>query len=84
MDVIVQLRGTEGPRVKSDQVYIIVGRRYCGQDGCKSVVGGVSFDDEWSSGNPLGQDWSGGERLFEGVERCPTFFGEVPWSIFTG
>ena len=63
--IVVQLHGVENPGVESNWMYLVVGWRYYGQDCCKSVIRGVSFDNEWGIRNPMHEDRSSHEGFFE-------------------
>jgi len=53
-----------------------------GQDGGKGVVRSVGFDDDGSVGNPMSEDRSGGECIFEKVEGVVGFLVEVEGGTF--
>jgi len=53
-----------------------------GQDGGKGVVGSVSFDDDGSVGNPMSEDRSRGECIFEEIEGVAGFLVEVEGGTF--
>ena len=65
MYIVVQLHGVESLGVKGDWMYLIVCWRYCGQNCCWSIVGGVGFDNEWSIRNPMHKDQSSREGFFK-------------------
>ena len=49
---------------------------------CKGIVRGVSFDEEWSIGGPMRENWSLGKSLLEGAE-CGVCLGiPVPRCVF--
>src|SRR6202045_5012910 len=55
-----------------------------GEDRCDSVVQGIRFDYQRSSGDEVGEDWSGGESGFQGVERGLTVIRPEPRNVFSG
>ena len=64
MSIIVQLRSDEGVGVKSDGMDLIVGASD-GEDGSNGVVGGVSFNGDWSIQGPVNQHRGRGEHILE-------------------
>jgi len=63
--IVIQLCRVEGLGVESNQMYLVACWRYCGQDFCQSIVGGIGFNGEWSIGDPMCEDWSSHEGFFE-------------------
>ena len=54
-----------------------------GEDGSKSVVWDISFHDELCIRNPIREDRSGGEGLFQGIKCYPTIVVKVPQSVLS-
>ena len=83
MYVIVELWGSEGPGVKSDQVDFGFIWRCDRENGSEGIVGGVSFENDLHVWDPMGQYRSGGESFFEHFEGFPAFRSEVPNNSFS-
>ena len=83
MNVVVEFGAGEGPRVESNGMDFSIGSAG-GENGCKSIVGGVSLNNERSLGVPVNKDRSGGECLLECLEGGPTFISEEEHSTFVG
>src|ERR1700731_1268754 len=83
VSVIIQFRDAQGVGMKADRVdFAVTGD--CGEDRCDSVVRGVCFDYKRSSRDKVGEDQSGGECGFQGVEHRLTVVRPEPRSIFSG
>src|SRR6202030_416171 len=83
VSVIIQFGDAQGAGMKGDRVDFAVtcDRR---EDRCDSVVRGVRFDYKRSSGDEVGEDRSGGESGFQGVERGLTVIRPEPRNVFSG
>src|ERR1700726_4446313 len=83
VSVIVQFGDAQGAGMKGDRVDFAVS---CdrGEDCCNSVVRGVHFDYQRSSGDEVGEDRSGGEGGFHGVEHGLTVVRPKPRNLFSG
>ena len=68
MYIIVQLHGVKGPGVERNWMHLVVHWRNCQQDCCKSIIRGVSFNNEWSIGDLMCEDCSSCEGFFECFE----------------
>src|SRR3984893_3773435 len=83
MSVIIQFGDAQGAGMKGDRVdFTVRGDR--GEDRCDSRVQGICFDYKRSSRDKVGEDRSGGECGFQGVERRLTVIRPEPRSIFLG
>ena len=83
MSVIIQFGDAQGVGMKGDRVdFAITGD--CGEDRCDSVVRGIRFDYKQSSGDEVGEDRSGGECGFQGVERGLTVVRPEPRNVLSG
>ena len=71
MCVVVQLHCSKSARVKSNWMNFIIFVNN-GEDCSKSIVQGISFHNELSIGNPMGEDKSGGKCFLERVESILT------------
>ena len=83
VSVIIQFGDAQGAGMKGDRVDLAVtcnGR----EDRCDSVVRGVCFDYKWGSGDEVGEDRSGGESGFQGVERGLTVIRPEPRNVLSG
>lgn len=83
MDIIIQLWGSKGMGMKGDQVDLtIIGkdRKNCTQ----CIVGGISFNNNLSIGNPLCKHRYRSESLLKLIECLMTLLREIPSSIFVG
>ena len=78
MYIVVELRGGEGPGVKSDRVDFGIVRRCDRENGGEGVVEGIGFEDDLCIWNPVGQYRGHGKGLFEGFKGFPAFRSEVP------
>src|SRR3984893_14828226 len=83
VSVVIQFGDAQGAGMKGDRVDFAVscGR---GEDRCDSIVRGVRFDYQRSSGDEVGEDWSGGEGGFQGVEHGLTVIRPKPRNVFSG
>src|SRR6266481_6930249 len=80
VDIVVLLCLIEGFGEVSDWVEIAVRRSYRHHGG-QGVVRGVSLDHDWCVRNPVCEDGSRCEGLFEGVKGGPAFVGPIPRNI---
>jgi len=62
MDIVVEFQGRKSPGVECNGVQVVIGS-YNGKDGSKCVVRGISLDCDLNVRNPMGKNWSCGERL---------------------
>jgi len=81
VDVVVEFRSGECPGVKSDRMDFSIVRRDEGEDGCKGIVGSVSFYYELGVQNPMCEDRSCGESLLECIEGRLTILGKIPLDV---
>src|ERR1700730_17037468 len=83
VSVIIQFRDAQGAGMKGDRVDLAItcDRR---EDRCDSVVRGIRFDYQRSSGDEVGEDWSRGESGFQGVERGLTVIRPEPRNVLLG
>ena len=77
MYIVIELWGSEGLGVKSDQVDFGVIQRY-DKNGSKGIVRGISFEDDLCVWNPMSQYRSGGEGFFEHFEGFSALWSEIP------
>ena len=82
MGVIVELRSGQSPGIVGDRPDLLV-RTTNGENASDSIVGGVCLYDDRSVQNPMGEDRSGGEGVFEVLEGRATGVTEVPGNTFT-
>ena len=78
VDIVVEFRGGKRPGVECDQMNFVF--ETYGDDGSEGVVGGISLNDNRNVRDLLGQCWSRGEDLLEGVEGFLALFGPDPRS----
>ncbi|KIK79549.1 hypothetical protein PAXRUDRAFT_161063, partial [Paxillus rubicundulus Ve08.2h10] len=80
MGVIVELQSGEGLGVEHDWAEFIIQA----VDGkiSNDIVGGVGLNDDRGTRNPMSQNRSRGEGIFQALESGAAFFGEVPQSVF--
>src|SRR6202030_4230364 len=83
VSVIIQFGDAQGAGMKGNRVDFAVSCDH-GEDRCDSVVRGVRYDYKRSSGDEVGEDWSGGESGFQGVEHGLTVVRPEPRNVFSG
>ena len=83
MGVIVELRSGQSPGIVGDRSDLLV-RTTNGENASNGIVGGVCLYDDRSVWNPMGEDRSGGEGIFEVLEGGATGVTEVPGNTFAG
>ena len=83
MDVIVELWNGKSPGIVGNRPNLLV-RTTNGENASDSIVRGVCLYDDQSIQNPMGEDRSGGEGVFEVLEGGVTEVTEVPWNTFVG
>src|ERR1700731_2602396 len=83
VSVIIQFRDAQGAGMKGDRVDLTV-TCDCREDRCDSVVRGVRFDYQQSSGDEVGEDRSRRESGFQGVERGLAVVRPEPRNVFSG
>ena len=64
---IVELRSGQSPGIVGDRPDLFV-RTTNGENASDGIVGGVCLYNDWSVRNPMGEDRSGGEGVFEVLE----------------
>src|ERR1700679_3445866 len=77
MGVVVQFRSTEGARVERHGANL-AGVCLNRQNGPQGVVGGVGFHDDWSVGDPVGEDGGGDEGRLQPIEGFSGVVREIP------
>ena len=83
MGVIVELWSGQSPGIVGDRPDLLV-RITNGENASNGIVRGICLYDDWSVWNPMGQDRSGGEGIFEVLEGRVTGVTEVPRNTFAG
>jgi hypothetical protein len=81
VDVVIEFRSGKSPGVKSNWVYFTVVQRHEGENGRKSIVGGVCFHYELGVRNPMCEDRSCGESLLEWVKGRLTILGKISFDV---
>src|ERR1700679_2011591 len=77
MGVVVEFRSTEGARVERYRANL-AGVCLNRQNGAQGVVGGVCFHDDWSIGDPVGEDGGRDEGRLQHIEGFPSVVREIP------
>ena len=67
--------------MESDRVKFAV-RIVHGKNGHESVIQSIGFHDQRLVRNPVREDWSGSERIFENFKSGAAFQCEVPGNTF--
>src|SRR5271156_233009 len=77
MSVVIDLSGSENPLAERNGVNFagIVNNR---QDGFKSIIRSIRFNDKRLIRSPVCENGSGSESGLESVERSASFFGKGP------
>ena len=83
MGVIVELRSGQSPGIVGDRPNLLV-RTMNGENASDGIVRGVCLYNDQSVRNPMGEDRSGGEGVFEVLEGRVTGVTEVPGNTFVG
>ena len=83
MGVIVELQSGQSPRIVGDRPNLLI-RTMNGENASDGIVKGICLYDDQSIQNPMGEDRSGGEGIFEVLEDGATGVTEVPWNTFAG
>ena len=83
MGVIVELQSGQSPGIVGDRPNLLI-RAMNGEDASDGIVGGVCLYDDQSIWNPMGEDRSGGEGIFEVLEGRATGVTEVLGNTFVG
>ena len=83
MGVIVELQSGQSPGIVGDRPNLLV-RTTNGENASDGIVGGVCLYDDRSVRNPMGEDRSGGESVFEVLEGGATGVTEVLGNTFVG
>ena len=78
----VEFRSGECPGVEGYGVDLII-FSHNRENSSKSVVWGIGFHNELCIQNPMHEDRSGGEGLFQGIKYYPTIVVKVPWSVLS-
>ena len=75
--VVVEFRGSKGMGMEGHRVDFT---RICldGEDGTKSIVRGISLDDDRFVPNPMCEDQSRSEGTFQGLKGLLCILSEVP------
>src|ERR1700679_336931 len=77
MGVVVEFRSTESARVECYRANL-AGVCLTRQNSAQSVVGGVCFHDDWSVGDPVGEDGGGDEGRLQRIEGFSSVVREIP------
>src|ERR1700679_1441436 len=77
MGVVVEFRSTERARVKRYRANL-AGVCLNRQNSAQGVVGGVCFHDDWSVGDPVGEDGGGDEGRLQRIEGFLGVVREIP------
>ena len=83
MGVIVELRSGQSPGIVGNRPNLLV-RTMNGENTSDDIVRGVCLYDDGSIWNPMGEDRSRGEGVFEVLEGRATGVTEVPGNTFVG
>ena len=83
MGVIVELQSRQSLGIVGDRLNLLI-RATNGENASDGIVGGVCLYDDQSVRNPMGEDRSGGEGIFEVLEGRATRVTEVPENTFAG
>ena len=81
MGVIVELQNGQSPGIVGNRPDLLV-RTTNGENVSDGIVGGVCLYDDQSVWNPMGEDRSRGEGVFEVLEGGVTGVTEVPGNTF--
>ena len=83
MGVIVELWSGQSPGIVGDRPNLLV-RTTNAENASNGIVVGVCFYDDQSVQNPISEDRSGDEGIFEVLEGRVTGVTEVPGNTFVG
>ena len=83
MGVIVELQSRQSLGIVDDRPNLLV-RTMNGENVSDGIVGGICLYDDWSIWNPMDEDRSRGEGIFEVLEGGMTGVTEVPGNTFVG
>ena len=83
MGVVVELWSGQSLGIVDNRPDLLV-RTTNGENANNGIVGGVYFYNDWSIWNPMDEDRSGGEGVFEVWEDGATEVTEVPGNTFVG
>ena len=83
MGVIVELQSGQSPGIVGNRPDLLV-RTMNEENASNGIVGGVCSYDDWSVHNPMGEDRSGGEGIFEVLEGRATGVTEILGNTFAG
>ena len=83
MGVIVELQSGQSLGIVGDRPNLLI-RTTNGENASDGIVGGVCLYDDESVQNPMGEDRSGGEGIFEVLEDRATGVTEVLGNTFVG
>ena len=81
MGVIVELWSGQSPGIVGDRPNLLI-RTTNGENASDGIVGGVCLYNNQSVQNPMGEDRSGGEGIFEVLEGGVTGVTEVPGNMY--
>ena len=82
MGVIVELQSRQSPGIVGDRPDLLV-RTTNGENASNGIVGGICLYNNRSIWNPMGEDRSGGEGVFEVLKGGATEVTEVPGNTFS-
>ena len=81
--VIVEFQSRQSPGIVGDRPNLLV-RTMNGENASDGIVRGICLYNDQSVWNPMGEDRSGGEGIFEVLEGGATGVTEVPGNTFVG
>ena len=83
VSVIIELWCCKGSGVEDHRVDL-TGVGLNGEDHAKGIVRGVGLNNNGFVGDPMSEDWGGGEGGLKGFKRLSSGIGEVPWDTLVG
>ena len=83
MDVIIEFWSGQSPGIVDDRPNLLV-RTMNGENASDGIVGGICLNNDGSVWNPMDEDRSRGEDVFEVLEDRVTGVTEVPGNTFAG
>ena len=81
MDVIVEFQSGQSPGIVGDRPDLLI-RTMNGENASDGVVRGICLYNDQSIWNPMGEDRSRGEGIFEVLEGGVTGVTEVPGNMY--
>ena len=83
MGIVVEFQSGQSPGIVGDRPDLLV-RTMNGENASDDIVRGICLYDDQSVQNPMGEDRSEGEGVFEVLEGRATGVTEVPRNTFVG